>query len=258
MNASKSELSYTSTSLAASSSLRSDGRSLLDYRPIRLSTGIFAQANGSARVECGHSQVSVGVTCSVVTIDSDASDRNATFKGSINCNVIWWAPSRGVYQFRSLPLYSSPAAYPSHSPSTLDELSEEFTAILSDVYSQPGMLPSNLVIIPGRKVWSLHLDALILSEDGNIMDILFLAARAALYDCRVPATRSIQYKAQASIGNESSLDTRTSKSEAADFELKDYWDDGEPLSNRDLFPVAITLHLVWSSYPSVFGCLNSL
>jgi exosome complex component RRP42 len=128
----------------------------------------------------------------------------------------------------------------------LDELSEEFTALLTDVYSNKDILPTNLVIIPGKKVWTLHVDALILSEDGNILDILFLAAHAALYDCQIPTTRSVQYKAQASIGTESGLDTRPVAGLAADFELKDYWDSGEPLSNQKSLPIAITLQMVLS------------
>src|ERR1700742_2571430 len=83
-------------------------------------------------------------------------------------------------------LFSTPSAYPSHSPAALDELSEEFTALLTDVYSNKDILPTNLVIIPGKKVWTLHVDALILSEDGNILDILFLATHAALYNCQIP------------------------------------------------------------------------
>jgi exosome complex component RRP42 len=126
----------------------------------------------------------------------------------------------------------------------LEDKSEELTAILSDVYSRDEILPSNLIIIPGKKVWTLQVDVLVLSEDGNLLDILFMAVHAALYDCRVPSTRSVQYKARASIGTESGLDTRSGAHQDADFELKDYWDEGEPLSNQGSLPVAITFHLV--------------
>jgi exosome complex component RRP42 len=54
----------------------------------------------------------------------------------------------------------------------------------------------------------------------------------------------VEYKAQASIGTESALDTRQTKAHAADFEVTDYWDDGKPLENREEFPVAITLNIV--------------
>lgn len=142
--------------------------------------------------------------------------------------------------------FSTPSSCPALSPSALEEKSDEMTSILSDVYSRDETLPSNLVIIPGKKAWSLAVDAMVLSEDGNLLDVLFMAVHAALYNCRVPATRSIQYKAQASIGTESGLDTRPGTNPTADFELKDNWEDGEMLLNHKSLPVSITLNLVTS------------
>ena len=43
--------------------------------------------------------------------------------------------------------------------------------------------------------------------------------------------------------DESGLDTRTAAN-AADFELKDYWSDGEVLEGREMWPLCITLNLV--------------
>lgn len=43
--------------------------------------------------------------------------------------------------------------------------------------------------------------------------------------------------------DESGLDTRQS-TQAADFELADYWSEGEVLNGRDCWPVCITLNLV--------------
>jgi exosome complex component RRP42 len=87
--ASKAELSYTTTSLGLDSPLRDDGRGLLDYRPIRISTGIYSQANGSARVQCGESQVIVGVTCSVTTLNGNYRETDKSLNGAIVCNVTW-------------------------------------------------------------------------------------------------------------------------------------------------------------------------
>ena len=41
--------------------LRLDGRSCLDYRPVELELGLVAQANGSARLHLGATDVLVGV-----------------------------------------------------------------------------------------------------------------------------------------------------------------------------------------------------
>ncbi len=100
---------------------------------------------------------------------------------------------------------------------------------------------------------------MILADAGNIYDAIFMAARAALWDTKVPRTRSVQYKAHKSgkasadmdVDEEvtSGFDTRQ-VSTAADFELQDYWDEGEVLEGRDRWPVCVTLNLVLSSFLS--------
>lgn len=44
-------------------------------------------------------------------------------------------------------------------------------------------------------------------------------------------------------GNKSSFDTRQVAA-ATDFELEDYWDEGEVLNGREKWPVCVTLNLV--------------
>lgn len=90
-----------------------------------------------------------------------------------------------------------------------------------------------------------------LADAGNIYDALFLAARIALCDTRVPVTRPVEYKALQShdggagdrVGDESGLDTRHT-SQAADFELVDYWSEGDVLDGKDRWPVCVTMNLV--------------
>jgi exosome complex component RRP42 len=128
------------------------------------------------------------------------------------------------------------------------------------VFSHSSLRPPNLGIIPGRKAWLLSLDLTVLSDAGNVYDALFMAARAALWDTRVPKTRAIEYrpddkkdKGGNGNGNEmmdvdpesqSGLDTRRSKAPATDFELEDSWDDGVVLGGRDAWPLSVTLNLV--------------
>lgn len=83
-----------------------------------------------------------------------------------------------------------------------------------------------------------------------------MAARAALWDTRVPRTRAVEYRPDADTKKEgdmdvdpepqSALDTRKSSTgaPATDFELEDYWDDGVVLAGRDVWPVSVTLNLV--------------
>ena len=63
------ELAYITDSLLAGK--RTDGRALLSFREIHLSTGVVAQASGSSRVSCGGTDVLVGIKLETGDIDSD-------------------------------------------------------------------------------------------------------------------------------------------------------------------------------------------
>lgn len=142
------------------------------------------------------------------------------------------------------------------------------TTIIHETLSHHTLHPNNLSIIPHKKSWLLNLDLIVLSDSGNVYDALFMAARAALFDAKVPRTRSVEYKAKkdGGTGKEkggggdmdvdqaawSGFDTKHHASKATDFELPDYWDEGEILDGRDRWPVGITLNLVLSSFSSVY------
>lgn len=160
--------------------------------------------------------------------------------------------------FNVFILFSSPSAYPNLNNNALDDLQFDLTAVVQESLAHSSLRPKNLTILPGKKSWLLHLDLVVLSDNGNIYDALFLAAAAALRDTRVPRTRSIEYRARkdgsavsdrlatdVTMGGEgrSGLDTRETK-QATDFELADYWDEGEPLVCDSTWPVPVTLNIV--------------
>lgn len=113
----------------------------------------------------------------------------------------------------------------------------------------------------------LALDLLILSDAGNVYDALFMAARAALCDTKVPRTRLVEMQvvkkgkraglaggrgetkgivddvAEDMDVDASGLDTRQ-YTKAQDFDLPDYWDEGEELEGKERWPVAVTLNVV--------------
>lgn len=154
---------------------------------------------------------------------------------------------------------SSPSAYPHLSSGALDDLQHDLTTVLHQTLSHPSLHPKNLGIIPRKKSWLLNLDLLVTAEAGNIYDALFLAARAALWDTKVPRTRSVEYKTpktflSASGDMDVDQDTRSGfdtrhVAHATDFELPDYWDEGEILEGRERWPVAVTLNLVSLLFP---------
>jgi exosome complex component RRP42 len=128
------------------------------------------------------------------------------------------------------------------------------TIILNQCLSHPSLHPKNLGIIPRRKSWLLNLDLIVLSDSGNVYDALFLAARSALWDTKVPKTRSVQYQPKSNVAGDQDVEMSADGSgsifntrevtKAADFELADYWDEGEPLEINQQWPVCVTLNLV--------------
>ena len=279
-SSSKSEQSYIQASLLADTPIRADGRALDDYRPIALETQVVPLANGSARVSIGDGAslvgVGVGSPCTEVLAAAkleveDIPNGNGVEGGRLVCSVSWFVlfVLRVGYDRKFIlsltfelhrPLSSSPSAYPHLNTNALDDLQYDLTNIVQEALSHPSLRPKNLSILPGKKSWLLHLDLLVLSDAGSIVDALFLAAAAALRDTRVPRTRSVEYKARKEVTSgadrmavdegsmdaeekTSGLDTRSLR-KATDFELEDYWDEGEPLKCSGSWPVFITLNLV--------------
>lgn len=137
------------------------------------------------------------------------------------------------------------------------------TIILNQCLSHPSLHPKNLGIIPRRKSWLLNLDAMVLSDSGNVYDALFLAARSALWDTKVPKTRSVQYQPKSNVASDQDVEMSADGSgsifntrevtKAADFELADYWDEGGPLEINQEWPVCVTLNLVRTTIPVGVG-----
>ncbi|PPR02827.1 hypothetical protein CVT24_002224 [Panaeolus cyanescens] len=257
---SKSEKSYIQAGLLSTPPTRADGRSLTDYRAVALETGTIPLANGSARVSIGANPhdgsggtvVLAGVKLEVVDIGvGSRSDEGVQRDGGLNCTV-----------------NCSPAAYPHLSQNALDELQYDLTTLISTTLSHRTLHPANLIIVENKKAWQVHLDLVVFADAGNVYDALFMASRAALWDTKVPRTRGVGYKAPASTSASSSLakgkksmigadedvemkdqeqisglDTRTIVHPATDFELPDYWDEGEPLDGQDKWPVCVTLNI---------------
>ncbi|KDR74126.1 hypothetical protein GALMADRAFT_43304, partial [Galerina marginata CBS 339.88] len=246
---SKAEQSYIQAGLLATPPSRADGRSLHDFRSIALETSVAPLANGSARLSIGRNphdgsggtEVLAAAKLEVETIEQGSSGVDG---GRIACSVT-----------------CSQAAYPHLSSAALDDLQYDMTVILHDTLTHRSLHPNNLGILRGKKSWLLHLDLVVLVDSGNVYDALFMAARAALWDTKVPRTRSVEYKARKTgasgvvgggkkaeqgdmdVDEEvvSGFDTRQIQ-HATDFELPDYWDEGEVLDGRQRWPICITLN----------------
>ncbi|OCH89972.1 ribosomal protein S5 domain 2-like protein [Obba rivulosa] len=243
---SKAERSYIQTSLQAKPPLRADGRALLDYRTVLLETGVAPLANGSAKLNIGKTSGEGGGGTEILAATKleveDIENGEGVEGGRISCSVT-----------------CSPSAYPHISSNALDDLQYDYTTILQQTLSHPTLHPPNLGILPKKRSWLLSLDLVVVSDSGNVFDALFMAARAALWDTKVPRTRPVQYRANPSgrssgdnmqVDQEndqettSGFDTRQMAATAADFELPDYWDEGETLGGREKWPVCVTLNIL--------------
>ncbi|KAF8645994.1 hypothetical protein AX16_007420 [Volvariella volvacea WC 439] len=244
---SKAEKSFIHAGILASPPQRKDGRALEEFRNVALETGVAPLANGSARVNIGRhpreggggTEVLAATKLEVEDVESDESVDGGRIVCAVTC---------------------SPAAYPHLSTAALEDLQQDFTTLVHQTLSHPSLHPANLSIIPKKKSWLLILDLVVLSDSGNVYDALFMAARAALWDTKVPRTRVVELNLSSAIKTttpsasegmdvdtdanpESGLDTRR-RPPAQDFDLPDYWDEGEDLQGKQRWPVCLTFNVV--------------
>ncbi|CED85211.1 Exosomal 3'-5' exoribonuclease complex, subunit Rrp42 [Phaffia rhodozyma] len=256
---SQSESSFITSSLVLPTPIRTDGRGLHEFRPFELSTGVAPQANGSARVQLGHPGSTNG-TEAVTAVRLEVLDRPVGFGKDEGSSV-------GSRVDVTCSVDCSPSAFPLMDSKALDAYSTYLTTLVQQTI--PPLLPP----LPITSSLSFHytIDTLLTSTAaGNIPDVVFLSIRSALSDLRVPRTRNVAYQASLSIDENGESDMVGIKGAAlgggkkkgaadrkkgqalakgAEFEIEDYWDEGERLdeSVRLDLPVCITLNILPNS-----------
>ncbi|KAJ7130316.1 ribosomal protein S5 domain 2-type protein [Mycena epipterygia] len=263
ISTSKAEISYIQSGLISTPPLRADGRALHDFRTISLETGVAPLANGSAHLNIGQNPHDGGGGTEVLAA------------AKLEVENVGLGHDEGVDGGRIVCTVScSPSAYPHLSAPALDDLQHDMSTLLHQTLAHSSLHPDNLGILVGKKAWLLNLDCVVLADAGNTYDALFMAARAALWDCKVPRTRGVEYKAAAVPGakiaesgemdvdrdaaaQQSGFDTR-SIARAVDFELPDYWDEGAVLSGREKWPVCVTLNIAAPSKGPMVHYLDAI
>uniref|UniRef100_A0A5B7AY77 Ribosomal RNA-processing protein 42 n=1 Tax=Davidia involucrata TaxID=16924 RepID=A0A5B7AY77_DAVIN len=144
--------------------LRSDGRKRLTYRPIYVETGVIAQANGSARVKMGATDVIASVKAELGRPSPSHPD-----KGKV-----------------SIYVDCSPTAAPMFEGRGGEGLSTELSTALQRCLLGAGIDLSTLSIVEGKVCWDLYIDGLVISSDGNLLDALGAAIKAALSNTGIP------------------------------------------------------------------------
>ncbi|KAG8691078.1 hypothetical protein FRC11_006983 [Ceratobasidium sp. 423] len=239
---SKAEIAYIRSALLATTSdsgqLRGDGRGPFNYRSIGLELGVSPTTNGSARARVGGTEVWTGIKLEAETNETKLAGASGRDGGRVEFVVT-----------------CTPGSHPHLSGQAMDDLSLEYSNQCAAALT-PFLTPNpQYTIVPGHKSWLVHIDSLVISDDGNLVDVLWMAIRGALWDLRIPRTNPVSFRTRDSdkvtrggdaFGGavKSKYQSTGGRSGAGDFELPDYWDDGEPLDNRDSLPVCITYNLL--------------
>ncbi|PIN11076.1 Exosomal 3'-5' exoribonuclease complex, subunit Rrp42 [Handroanthus impetiginosus] len=150
--------------------LRTDGRKRISYRPIFVETGVIPQASGSARVKLGGTDVIASVKAELGRPAPSHPDQG---KVSINVDC-------------------SPIAEPTFEGRGGEELSTELSSALQRCLlggksgAGAGIDLSSLSIVQGKHCWDLYIEGLVVSSDGNLLDALGAAIKAALANTAIP------------------------------------------------------------------------
>lgn len=152
----------------AENNKRIDGRAFDEYRAIHIEKNVIKNAEGSARVKIGNTDVLVGVKLDVGEPYPDSPDKGVLTTGAELVPMA--APT-----FESGP--PSPEAI-------------ELARVVDRGIRESGAINLNkLCIAPKEKVWIVFIDIHVLDYDGNLFDTSALGAIAALTTATVPAKR---------------------------------------------------------------------
>lgn len=144
---------------------RVDGRTVDQFREIKIERGVISTANGSARVQLGNSTVVVGVKL----------EKGEPFPD---------APENGILIVNGELL---PLASPTFEPGPPSEAAIELARVVDrGIRESETIALDKLVITPGEEVWAVFIDIDVLDHDGNLIDAAALAATAALWDVKPP------------------------------------------------------------------------
>ena len=144
---------------------RFDGRKPEEMRELNIETGFAKNAEGSARVKLGNTEVIVGIKMSTGEPYPDSPN-----KGNLMVTA------------ELLPLSSPRFEYgPPRFPAI------ELGRVIDRGIRESGFIEfEKLVIEKGKKVWTVMIDIYPLNDDGNLMDAAGIGAVAALKSAKMP------------------------------------------------------------------------
>lgn len=159
--ASGAEMVYIAQGVAQD--LRNDGRGCRDLRALELELNVIAQANGSSRLHVGGTDVIVAVKVSLTTPEAGSPD-----EGQVHVSV-----------------ECSSCASPEFKGRGGEDWGIDMAAALQSAL-RSSMDLGALCVLSGKTCWVVHVDCLVLNDDGGVLAALSAAARAALAVTRLP------------------------------------------------------------------------
>ncbi|MHB8584936.1 MAG: exosome complex protein Rrp42 [Thermoplasmatota archaeon] len=147
---------------------RFDGRGFDDYRPVRIQTGLIQQAEGSARVHLGSTDVVAGVKLAIGVPYPDSPDVGTL---TTSAELV-------------------PMASPTFETGPPRPESIELARVVDRGIRESKMIDfKQLCITPTEKVWVCYLDMHVVDYDGNLFDACSLAGVSALMTAKVPYSK---------------------------------------------------------------------
>ncbi len=144
---------------------RFDGRKSEEFRDIQIETGISKNAEGSARVRLGNTEVLVGVKMGAGEPYPDSPD-----KGNLMVTAELLPLSSDRFE-------SGPPKFPAI----------ELGRVLDRVVRESKFIEiEKLCIRKGEKVWTVFIDVYSINNDGDILDAAGLGIIAALKTAKIP------------------------------------------------------------------------
>jgi exosome complex component RRP42 len=144
---------------------RLDGRTLTEFREIKIEQGLIEKAEGSARVFLGNTQILVGTKVETGEPFPDTPNEGVM---TVNAELV-------------------PLASPGFEPGPPDESSIELARIVDrGIRESKAIDTEKLVIEAGKKVFVVFVDVYVLNHDGNMIDASALAAVSALLNTKMP------------------------------------------------------------------------
>ena len=167
---------------AINGNTRFDGRKLSEYREIKIERGISKNAESSVKVSFGKTEVLAGVKMGLAEPYPDSQDEG-TFMTTVELH---------------------PMASNDFEMGKPGIQSVEYARVIDRGIRESGFLDfKKLCITEGEKVWQVFLDIFAINNDGNLLDVMGLAAIVALGSAKLPVYNKKEDKIEHELSKDS-------------------------------------------------------